>query len=602
MSNSKTVTQNEEVDSNQISGVKITKKMEYLNSLKLVGKDFKPLMSNPKPKIVTRLLRNRVVLKEVDIEKKINKHVPAVTKEITPDAIRDRDVAEQKILFLALANNIPMDGLMKKVIALSPVVKIERRPLFPNHSSKISSHRISEPTEISTNEDLLNERGKSLDRENSFEKKPFVDMQTKEKLTPLESGTAEEIKTILLNSEQISESGTIHLIEEELHPDIKIKESSPYIELSIEKSQYNERTEVELREGTTDIVEEVGESKICITEDVLSVESQTERNYCDFCNIGYTSDTLLEKHKKNCKMNPLNKKTFPGKIFYCRYCYFGITNENYFKLHESRCNNEQKNNSKSKKRFKRTSCKEPNDTKTKRPKMDINKCPHCDYSTKYLGHLNEHVRIHSKVPLCICEICDKGFNRMSSLRMHMFKHLNLAEEISLVESKEICEENAKKITMQVKLNGRNIEIVKYECNNCEFVTTVLFSLEMHINTMHLKKQEFKCNVCPFTSFIKSNLRQHLNIHTKERIYKCKKCPYECLNATYLKKHDNQVHTKEKVFKCSSCDFKCYRQENLKCHINSMHSKKKRYDCKFCKYFSYYQSNLINHVKAIHIGY
>ncbi|XP_045461425.1 uncharacterized protein LOC123671558 isoform X2 [Harmonia axyridis] len=317
------------------------------------------------------------------------------------------------------------------------------------------------------------------------------------------------------------------------------------------------------------------------------------RKYCNFCNVGYINEYSLKKHMLRCKSNPKNTKEDSMRLFYCKYCNFGIASEVNFEKHEETCRKELVCGT--------SSLSTTDSTKKHSPKKPSLECPLCDYTSSNAGHMTVHRRTHDNVPLCVCDICLKGFSRFDALQRHMFKHMDFAEDVEEVEKDFVCNGGALRTTLKVKIRNKPFTILKYQCLECKYATTVRVSMEQHFNSMHLNIVSFKCSMCPFTTKLKTNLKQHLNWHLREKVYRCSHCPYETINKSYIKKHENQVHLKAISYECNFCVFKTYRKENLKTHINSMHLKAKKFSCDECNYFSYVQSNLIAHVKGIHQG-
>lgn len=248
----------------------------------------------------------------------------------------------------------------------------------------------------------------------------------------------------------------------------------------------------------------------------------------------------------------------------------------------------------------------PAETKEDTPKIKKTspkkfKCSSCEYSTNNSGHLTIHKRIHDDTPLCVCDICRKGFSRYDSLKMHMFRHMNIAEEITVLKEVPLSIEDYTKQILQLKIMNKFYNVVKLSCSKCDYETPIVDCMDKHFKTVHLNVFNFSCQLCGFSTKSKNNLKQHMNYHFRENVHKCSYCSYETINKSYVKKHENQVHLKAITYPCDYCDFVTYRKENVKAHINNVHLKEKKYSCDKCEYFSFAQSNLLNHVRAVHEG-
>ncbi|XP_072051664.1 uncharacterized protein [Amphiura filiformis] len=127
--------------------------------------------------------------------------------------------------------------------------------------------------------------------------------------------------------------------------------------------------------------------------------------------------------------------------------------------------------------------------KTKHTKDNPNVCSFCHTVWATKGHLNCHMRIHTKP--CKCVICGKGFATKSSLKEHKLKH---DEFVSMDETKDM----------------------------------------LHV-----------CNICNKRFIYKSILKRHVICHTKLKPYVCNICNQGFASKRYMNRHISTCHTKSK---------------------------------------------------------
>ncbi|OQR72125.1 zinc finger protein-like [Tropilaelaps mercedesae] len=57
------------------------------------------------------------------------------------------------------------------------------------------------------------------------------------------------------------------------------------------------------------------------------------------------------------------------------------------------------------------------------------KCPLCDYSAKTKYRIKEHIIDHSKS--FVCDVCQRGFGRKSSLQQHLVSQHGLHQGVGI---------------------------------------------------------------------------------------------------------------------------------------------------------------------------
>ncbi|XP_031633938.1 zinc finger protein 239-like [Contarinia nasturtii] len=200
---------------------------------------------------------------------------------------------------------------------------------------------------------------------------------------------------------------------------------------------------------------------------------------------------------------------------------------------------------------------------------------------------------------------------------------------------------------QKELHEKDCKTIRFECDQCDFVTLIKHSMERH-RREHLEEKPYKCEHCSkrFTQF--AYLTSHLPTHAKQfpfncsrcfigfslesqkneheiwcnrNGYKCATCGYVTLNKKDITRHKRK-HTKEKPNHCDQCDRGFTNlialKEHRKVHVNdfSIHCSRcfdgfrmqeekdehqkdckfNRYNCDQCDYFTLIQNHIKRHLQ------
>ena len=120
-----------------------------------------------------------------------------------------------------------------------------------------------------------------------------------------------------------------------------------------------------------------------------------------------------------------------------------------------------------------------------------------------------------------CKVCQRTFNRRSTLRTHMRVHSTDRP---------------------------------FKCPQCEKTFKDKQTLKGHVNVIHLKKAMYKeqCKVCGLKIKDKMKLEVHMKRHNGIKDHKCPKCSKVFVRSYDVDSHLRMVHSKEKPFKCQMC--------------------------------------------------
>lgn len=94
-------------------------------------------------------------------------------------------------------------------------------------------------------------------------------------------------------------------------------------------------------------------------------------------------------------------------------------------------------------------------------------------------------------------------------------------------------------------------------------------LRQHINSIHIRERPFSCLECNYTTSVLSSLRLHVRSHTGDKPFKCEECGYKTSDHNTLRKHKMR-HTGEKTYACSFCTYKSIQASSYKKHLKTKH--------------------------------
>ena len=67
-------------------------------------------------------------------------------------------------------------------------------------------------------------------------------------------------------------------------------------------------------------------------------------------------------------------------------------------------------------------------------------------------------------------------------------------------------------------------LARYQCDQCEYVSSTKRNINKHIKTVHLKLTPYSCGQCDAKFGQNGNLQRHINtVHLKEQNYACTEC-------------------------------------------------------------------------------
>ena len=185
----------------------------------------------------------------------------------------------------------------------------------------------------------------------------------------------------------------------------------------------------------------------------------------------------------------------------------------------------------------------------KKPKSSKNRqsalyeCGTCSRSFARKRQYKIHMVKHSTVRSHKCDVCEKAFKRKSELNSHMQIHSG----------------------------------IKYNCDECNFVTSSKMCVRTHVRRMHQRDFRYKCDECEKSFMSNCELKDHKTSHLGTKSFICEICGKAYLQKSYLVAHKRGVHgVVQKILKkdhlCTICN-KSFASEYILRNHAGVHSRK-----------------------------
>ncbi|XP_017793590.1 PREDICTED: zinc finger protein 665-like, partial [Habropoda laboriosa] len=464
-------------------------------------------------------------------------------------------------------------------------------------------------------------------RYNSIAKKCFLEIA--EEMCPSETT---EVTSIELSSNKI----------EEISMNQEITAKFSHLEnINTQKDSFGNSIRKEVQSELNSFIESYNEkdkgqkSTNGTTKNYANNQIENNEIHCACCKDTFKTEEMFENHKmlcgeeeiivqkqKECNSNINDRESSNVKVMNfqyvmrtCNICHEHFENEKHLAEHKlSYCKllQEESYEVSSKPNMNEEQGDIYNDSYniSNIPPMETNKkCGHCDsiYNTKK-ELLNHIIEFHEGQLLFKCIICDRSYEKWSSLDVHEATHR--------LDKPYLCDLCGKSFKHSNNLRGHkrtHLDDSKKKRHICEICGNAFrsrFHLGEHMN-QHNGNKPYSCEKCGKTFYKRIQLRQHKLSHGLNKHI----CPV-CGTAfnrkgnmnTHLKRHNNGDGT----YTCSVCLLRCKSMSELKLHrkkhtdqdiIESIRRKcndKTIWQCNTCNRIFSTRAMLLNH-ERIHKG-
>ena len=201
---------------------------------------------------------------------------------------------------------------------------------------------------------------------------------------------------------------------------------------------------------------------------------------------------------------------------------------------------------------------------------EVFSCKICHQQLSGKTKLSSHMKLHEEKVQC--EICELLISQSGLTKHKIRRHGNMAQQ------KQILPKNEK-------------------CELCDKTFATIKSLKMHTIVHSVRTKDFKCNTCENRFISQSSLKSHMITHTSEKPFQCGECPKSFNNGGSLSKHKDSQH-RELRFNCDQCSFKAVQKATLVMHKESVHEGLK-FQCDQCDHKVSWKGDLSKHRKKMH---
>ena len=346
------------------------------------------------------------------------------------------------------------------------------------------------------------------------------------------------------------------------------------------------------------------------------MDTNTELNFCDTCNKGFSRLSDLERHV----MSHTNDRPLRCDMC-CRQYILGESLRRHKKLKGHLPSSKKTHvcakcfktfhDPSSLKRHQATPCYARPYACTECPKRYVWKhnlqehqrlhrednpytCRQCGMRFRRATHLLDHSATHTGKPRHVCVLCKGQFATSRSLDVHIKKY-----HADVIFCKTCGErfENIKRLELHEFSHYKQGYGVQTE--NLEGIQTHTIYYEedkfgrRYRWTPRKPKMVYQCHICDKLFNRIGHLSTHLLKHTSARPHACQVCKKKFKSMGQLDIH--MVVHREKRFACEICGCRYSRRSSLKMHMQA-HIGQKRFTCETCGKQFIYAANLYEHRK------
>ena len=241
------------------------------------------------------------------------------------------------------------------------------------------------------------------------------------------------------------------------------------------------------------------------------------------------------------------------------------------------------------------------------PTTDSYPCIICGQRFSRLSYLKAHASKHSGQERFKCDICPRSCITKSLLNMHKLTHSeHRPHKCSLCISAFKQKKNLKAhMRKHADTNDPVASVTDFQCSVCERYFQRSSSLKRH-KVIHTQEEEepFKCSKCDKKFRFEVNLQKHetkntsrcLKSRPRDRLHLCNTCG-KCFTTRGILKTHQQLHTAN-PHHCVNCNRHFRTLDELNVHAR-IHSTERGHMCALCNKFYTTAADLNTHVSHAH---
>lgn len=166
-----------------------------------------------------------------------------------------------------------------------------------------------------------------------------------------------------------------------------------------------------------------------------------------------------------------------------------------------------------------------------------------------------------------CNFCPETFDSLTRKKDHEAKTHNKERTLKCFH----CHETFSNYT-QRKMHHKiahNVQVSEYICPVCNKVFQIMSKMRIHVKEVHVREKNFSCSICDQKFFSKTHVQKHMIKHSGERIHECEICKKSYARKQTLKDH-MRIHSGEKLFVCAVCSETFAQNNGLRLHMRVHH--------------------------------
>ncbi|XP_044011253.1 zinc finger protein 2 homolog isoform X2 [Aphidius gifuensis] len=236
------------------------------------------------------------------------------------------------------------------------------------------------------------------------------------------------------------------------------------------------------------------------------------------------------------------------------------------------------------------------------------KCSICDKNYEKWSSLDVHEATHRQDKPYLCDLCGKSFKHSNNLRGHKRTHLDVSKKKKY--NCEICSSTFRsRFHLNEHINQHNGS-TPYNCEECGKAFSKRIQLRQHKQSHGINK--YTCPICNSTFSRRGNMNSHIKRHNNSTgMYKCSVCDCQFKTMSDIKKHRKQ-HTKNEIFEsikkkninkpihqCNIC-LRIFTKYTLLLNHERIHNGEQiKFECDKCGKKLSSKNSLKYHIRSVH---
>ena len=235
----------------------------------------------------------------------------------------------------------------------------------------------------------------------------------------------------------------------------------------------------------------------------------------------------------------------------------------------------------------------------------------CEKCIQKIEHKHRKIIRNKGLERYCCSMCSYSSYRRHYVLLHQNTKMH-KEDKNLKVIDNDCEKRIQKIEHRHKKIMRNLLGTRFKCqvSGCNFLTNRKRDLKKHHEVIHQNVVRFNCNNCDYQHYYLSYLEGHQkakhgdNLLCKIMKIGCKLCEENLPNHFHrTERRKKRIFLEKEIdpefdgskYSCGICDYKTGVKFDLSTHHKIEHLNLKRYKCERCDFKHYFMKEVQNHL-------